>query len=308
MPRESRYPLPEEPGLSESGSPSLSVVVPAREGPGEVAELIAGMVPAARAVGAEVVVVGDVSESDFEPAEELRAVRLPVASMLALHQRGLEESRGEVVAIGEDHAVPRPEWWEAVIRAHRENPQAPAVAGCLVNATDSTLAGRANFLAFAAPWQPPMPTLPGHRPPPCSTLSFKRSTLEGVASKSPGWMEAELIPGLFAAGGIVADERIVVDHYQDHGSLWAIVNAFHSARSSYGYERERLSDAERRKVARWALSRLPRRLRGEARKAAAGRRMPIVEAALIALIALAAGIGAALGVTRGGGRSADRVA
>jgi hypothetical protein len=294
--------------LSGGESPPLSVVVPAREGFAEVAELMAGMVPAARAVGAEIVVVGDVEQADFADAEVLRLVRLPVADMLALHQRGLEEATGDVVAIGEDHAVPRPEWWEAVIRAHRENPQAPAVAGCLVNATDSTLAGRANFFAFAAPWQPPMPVLPDHRPPPCSALSFKRSALEGVASKSPGWMEAELIPELFATGGIVADERIVVDHHQDHGCLWSIFNAFHSARSSYGYERARLNDAERRKVARWALSWLPRRLRGEAREAAAGRRMPPTEAALIALIALAAGIGAALGVMRGGGRSADLVA
>jgi hypothetical protein len=294
--------------LNERQAPPLSVVVPAREGFAEVAELIAGMAPAARVVGAEVVVVGDVHQADFPTAEEVRLVRLPVPDMLALHQRGLEEARGDVVAIGEDHAVPRPEWWEAVIRAHRENPQAPAVAGCLVNATDGTLAGRANFLAFAAPWQPPMPALPDHRPPPCSTLSFKRATLEAVASKSPGWMEAELIPGLFAIGGIVADERIVVDHHQDHGSLWAIVNAFHSARSSYGYQRSRLTRAGRRKVARWALETLPARLRGEARQAAAGQPVPASEAALIALIALAAGIGAALGVTRGGGRSPDLVA
>ncbi|MDQ2629445.1 MAG: glycosyltransferase [Actinomycetota bacterium] len=293
--------------MSEREAPPLSVVVPAREGFAEVAELIAGMAPAARAVGAEVVVVGDVSEADF-PAEEVRLVRMPVPDMLALHQRGLEEARGDVVAIGEDHAVPRPEWWEAVIRAHRENPGAPAVAGCLVNATDDTLSGRANFLAFAAPWQPPMPALPGHRPPPCSTLSFKRSALEGVTAKSPGWMEAELIPGLFAAGGIVADERIVVDHYQDHGYLWSIFNAFHSARSSYGYQRSRLTGAGRKKVARWALETLPGRLRGEARKASAGRRMPFAESILVTLIALAAGIGAALGVMRGGGRSADLVA
>lgn len=294
--------------MSEGELPSLSVVVPAREGFAEVADLIDGMLPAARAVGAEIVVVGDVSESDFADAEEVRAVRMPVADMLALHQRGLEEARGEVVAIGEDHAVPRPQWWEAVIRAHREHPQAPAMGGCLVNATDGTLAGRANFLAFAAPWQPPMPTLPDHRPPPCSALSFKRSTLEGVESKSPGWMEAELIPGLFATGGIVADERIVVDHYQDHGCRWAVSNAFHSARASYGYQRSQLTGAQRRKVAGWVLAKLPCRLVGEARRATAGRRVPLVEAGLIAMIALAAGLGGVLGVMLGGGRSADLVA
>jgi hypothetical protein len=308
MPRGLRFPLPEDPGLAEGERPPLSVVVPAREGYAEVAELMAAMAPAAAAVGAEVVVVGDVSDADVDFAEELRAVRVPVADMQVLHQRGLEAARGEVVAIGEDHAVPRPEWWEAVIRAHREHPQAPAIAGCLVNATDDTLAGRANFLAFAAPWQPPMPALPAHRPPPSSTFSFKRSTLADIASKATGWLEAELIPGLFAAGEVVADDRIVVDHHQDHGSLWAVVNAFHSARSSYGYQRSQLTAAERREVARWALAKLPGRLRGEARRASAGRRVPGREAALIALIALAAGLGGAIGVTLGGGRSADLVA
>jgi hypothetical protein len=295
--------------LSDSASPPpLSVVVPAREGYAEVAELMAAMAPAAAAVGAEVVVVGDVGDADLDFAEELRAVRAPTSDMQVLHQRGLEAARGEVVAIGEDHAVPRPEWWAAVIRAHREHPKAPAIAGCLVNATDATLAGRANFLAFAAPWQPPMPTLPDHRPPPSSTFSFKRSTLAGIASKEPGWLEAELIPGLFAAGEIVADDRIVVDHHQDHGSLWAVTNAFHSARSSYGYQRSRLTAAERREVARWALARLPGRLRGEARKASGGRTAPSKETALIALISLAAGLGGAIGVTLGAGRSADLVA
>jgi hypothetical protein len=61
-------------------------------------------------------------------------------------------------------------------------------------------------------------------------------------------------------------------------------------------------------VARWVLTKLPGRLRGEARQASAGRRVPGRETALIALIALAAGLGGAIGVTLGGGRSADLVA
>src|SRR5262249_45304077 len=151
----------------------------------------------------------------------------------------LIEARGAIVAIGEDHAVPRPGWCEAVIRAHAERPEAPAIVGCLVNATDATVAGHANFLAFAAPWQPPMPTLPPKRPPPSSTLSLKRSALEGIEDEAPGWFEAGLLPALFEEGRLVADDRIVVDHHQDHGGLWSVVNAFHSARSSYGFERSK---------------------------------------------------------------------
>lgn len=288
--------------------PPLSVVIPVREGLAEIAPVLETLIPAAAAAGVEVVVIGELEPDATPPADLVRLIRMPVADMHLLRRRALAEARGELVAVGEDHAVPRADWCTAVIRAHAERPEAPAIAGCLVNATDATVAGRANFLAFASPWQPPMPDLPGGRPPPSSTLSFKRAALEGIGSRLPGWFEADLIPSLFAAGKMAADERIVVDHYQDHGSLWSIRNSYDSARSSYGYERAKLDPAARRTLARWAIANIPGRLRREARAGSAGRRLPVLEAALIALIALAAGIGGAAGTLRGPGRSAERVA
>jgi hypothetical protein len=293
--------------LDPEPRPPLSVVLPAREGFAEVAAVVDVLVPLAAEVGAELVVVGDVGDVE-SPAERVRLVHLPATDILALHHRGLEEARGEVVAIGEDHAMPRPDWCEAVIRAHAEHPEAPAVAGCLVNATDATLAGRANFLAFAAPWQPPMPALPPGRPPPASALSFKCAALAPVRSEAAGWLEANLIPTLFTSGGMVADERIVVDHHQDHGSFWSVRNAYDSARASYGYERSRLTPAERRELARWTLATVPGRLREEARAGLAGEPMTMPETVLVGLIAIAAGLGAAAGSLLGSGVSADRVA
>jgi hypothetical protein len=284
------------------------VVIPVREGLAEIAPVLERLIPAAEAVGAEVVVIGELGGERTPPGEAVRLIQMPIADILVLRRRGLAEARGEVVAIGEDHAVPRPDWCEAVIRAHAEHPEAAAAVGCLVNATDATVAGRANFLAFAAPWQPPMPTLPGGRPPPSSALSFKRAALEGIESKPPGWFEADLIPASFAAGEMVADERIVVDHHQDHGSLWSIRNAFDSACSSYGYERAKLDPAARLRLARWAIRGIPARLRGEAREGVRGARLPAREAALVALIALAAGLGAVTGTLLGPGGSAERVA
>jgi hypothetical protein len=308
----SKPPLPDDiaaraaVGLGEP-RPPLSVVIPVREGLAEIAAVLEALVLAAGQSGAELVVVGELGEAE-PPAEPVRLVPFPVADMLALRRRGLIEARGELVAIGEDHAVPRPGWCEAVIRAHAEHPEAAAVVGCLVNATDATLSGRANFLAFAASWQPPMATLPADRPPPSSTLSLKRTALAGIEAEGPGWFEADLIPSLFAEGRMVADARVVVDHYQDHGSLWSIRNAYDSARASYDYERSRLGPARRREFARWALANIPGRLRREAREAAGAAGMPVAERALISLIAAAAGIGGAAGTMRGPGRSADRVA
>ena len=288
--------------------PPLSIVVPARGGLAEAGPVLEALVPAADAIGAEVVIVGHAGATEPPVSDSVRLISMPVEDMLALRQRGMREARGDVVAVGEDHAVPRADWCEAVIRAHEEHPEAAAVVGCLVNATDATVPGRANFLAFAAAWQPPMPALPIGRPPPASSLSFKRDALEGIGSAAPGWLEAELIPSLFARGLMVADERVVIKHFQDHGIFWSIRNAFDSARSSYGYMRRRLNPASRRRLARWAIRGIPRQLRQEARDASRGAHIGVAESALIALIAIAAGLGGAAGTLLGPGRSQDRVA
>lgn len=292
---------------AERQRPRLSVVIPARDGLAEIAPVLEALLPIAEANGVEIVVVGGV-DGEEPPAAAVRLVPMPDADLYALRRRGMAEASGEVIAVGEDHAVPRQGWCEAVIRAHEENPDAAAVVGALVNATDSTLAGRANFLAFAAAWQPPLTELPVRRPPPSSTLTIKREALNGIESESLGWLESALIPNLFAKGMMVADGRVTVDHYQDHGSLWSIRNAFDSARASYGYHYRRFALSRRRRIARWAVRGIPRRLLEEAREASAGGPIGRSESVLIALIALAAGLGGATGALLGPGRSPQRVA
>jgi hypothetical protein len=286
--------------------PRLSVVIPVREGLAEAADVLETLTPLAKAAGAELVVVGG-DQVDEPPPEPVRLIPMPTPDILALRRRGMLEARGEIVAIGEDHAVPRKDWFYAVIRAHAERSEA-VVVGCLVNATDATLAGRVNFLSFAAPWQPPMSTLPGDRPPPCSALSFKRSALRGIESNPPGWLEATLMSSLFADGEMAADDRIVVDHFQDHGVVWSVKNAFHGPRAAYGAERARLTPADRRRVARWAIRNIPGGRLREAREGTRGTRMTALELTLVGAMGIAAGLGGALGTMFGPGRSADRVA
>ncbi len=293
-----------EPGTER---PPLSVAIPARGGLAEAEPALDALVPAVRELGVEVVVVGG-PEPPAPPPDGVRVVAMPVADLLVLRHRAILESSGEVIAIGEDHAVPRPGWSQAVLRAHAEHPEVPSVAGCLVNATDATISARANFLAFAAEWQPPLPEMPSVRPPPASAVTVKRSVVEGIAERPPGWFEADLLPALFDEGRMVADERILIDHFQDRGALWAARNAFDGARASYGYLHGVLAGPQRRHTARWTLDGLARRARRQARAAAGGRRMSARESALVTAIGVANGLGGTTGILFGPGRSADRVA
>jgi hypothetical protein len=153
-----------------------------------------------------------------------------------------------------------------------------------------------------------MPELPDLRPPPTSTISVKRGAVEALTERPLGWFEAELLPTLFADRLIVADDRIVVDHYQDHGAGWSVRNGFHSARASYGRARDDLSWRERLRVARWTLDGIARRVRRQARAATTEAPMGHLESGLVTAIGVANGLGGTVGTLAGPGRSADRVA
>jgi hypothetical protein len=279
---------------------ALSVIVAVREGLDEIEPVLRALEPQAERTGTELIVVG---RAEGPASGPVRVVRVEDDDIFRMRLLGIQAARGEIVAIGEDHAVPRPDWCEAVIRAHAERPDVPAIAGCLVNATDDTLSGRGNFLAFAAPFQPPMAVLPPRRPPPLSTLSLKREALAEL-DDTLGRFEAVLVPRLFAEGRILADDRIVVDHYQDHGVLWSVVNGFHGSRSAYGYLHSDDSRSQRLRDARWSLANWPRQIVHEARAARGGGR----EMAMVALVATAVGLGGAVGSLTGPGRSPQRVA
>jgi hypothetical protein len=279
--------------------PPLSVVIPAREGLAEVGSVLEALLPQAKRTGAEVLVVGPPNG----PAPEgVRLLELEDDDIFRLRMAGLEQARGEIVAIGEDHAVPRPDWCEAVLRAHAERPEIPAIAGCLANATDRRASARGNFFAFAAPFAPPMPALPAERPPPVSALSLKRSVLE-EASESLGHFETVIVPGLLREGRMAADDRIVVEHYQDLGLLETLAAGFHAARGGYGYLRQRQTPRQRLGQARWALLNWPRRTIRDARPAARG-----ADLAVVALYGVAVGLGGAFGALAGPGRSPARIA
>jgi len=296
-------------GASDRGqtrTPTLSVVLATREPWLAVARNLEPLAEEIRAVDGELIVVG-VHGEHVDAAPPVRVISTPERDLMELHSLGVRAARGAIVAMAEDHAAPEPGWCQAVLRGHRDHPEAAAVVGCLINATDDTVAGRANFLTFAAPFTPPMPTLRASRPPPLGVLSFKRSALAPVNDR-PGRLEADLVPRLFADGCLAVDDRVRILHYQDHGALWAVRNAYWVARAGYGYAEDRRDPRRRREVLRWIPTHMPQRIWHEARAAYRPVRGEHGELAIVACCAVAATVGAMVGTFAGPGEAAGRSA
>jgi hypothetical protein len=281
--------------------PPLSIVLPARGGFPEVEAVLETLHPQVEATGAEVVVVGSGADGDFP--DWVRHVSTADPDPYRLRLRGLEETRGAIVAVGEDHAFPRPFWCEAVIRAHAEHPDVPAVAGALFNGTGERAVDRAYFRQFASP---------GSRRSSPSTLIALRHTrrsreaLSGV--RRPGEFEGALLPLLSTAGGIATDDRIELEHHQALGMPRSLLNVFRVGRASYGYGRGWLSWRERPRAVWKVLPTVALRQTREARQPRGGERVPRREVAMAAMLATATAIGCMVGILFGVGRSAERTA
>ncbi len=291
------------PAAPTAGDLPLSVVVASREGPAALRAQIDPLVPQIREIGGEIVLVTAVGDSTTFADDVVVHLVVADANMLALRRAGFARARGRVIAVGEDHAVPAPDWAAAIIRAHDEHPDAPAVVGCLVNATDATVAGRANFIGFAAAFTPPLTSI--DRPPPVSVTSFKRGALDGAAD-NPGGIESQLLPRLFDEGQLALDDRIVAWHHQDHGAWWTLTNAFSNTRANYGYAQP-AGAGERRAVTRWIVTTM---LVRQWREAWSARRefRSVADPVFTALVCLATTAGALVGNLGGPGRAAEHVA
>jgi len=289
---------------SDGARPSLSLVVPTRHTWETLAPHFDPFLPELRAVGAELVVVGLGGITPTATPAGVRAIADREPDMLRLRLRALREARGAIIALGEDHSIPAPDWPRAVLQAHAEHEGVPAIVGCLVNAAERTVAGRANFLAFAGPYAPPMPVVPDWRPPPLATLSFKHEVLDGLDER-PGSLDG-LANRLFDEGQMIADDRVVILHAQDLGVTGSIRNAFTVTRAAYGYATDRLEPGRRSETVRWVVTHLPSMVWHAARDNQPPTRSRRAELMIVAAMAGANAAGAVLGSLAGPGRAPNR--
>lgn len=135
----------------------------------------------------------------------------PSMSVPELRTRGLEEARGDIIVVTEDHCVPPRHWLAAIAAAFRRAPPGTlAVGGCVENGVNSRALDWATFLCeYAACMEPILEGrttwLPG------MNVAYRRVALAGVARSllTQGFWETTLHPhlarreqGLYATNAI----------------------------------------------------------------------------------------------------------
>jgi GT2 family glycosyltransferase len=111
-----------------------SIVIPTRGRPAYLEVALSSIVPQARAVGAEVLVIDDAGASPEgrEQARRLGARYEPHEHRLGLNvarNTGVERSGGELVVFVDDDVEAGPGWLEALLTAAREHPDVDVLAG-----------------------------------------------------------------------------------------------------------------------------------------------------------------------------------
>jgi hypothetical protein len=218
-------------------TPPLTIVIATTQRWPEVQPCLDSIHDEAAALGAEVLVLDNTGDG-FPPeaAERYPAVTAITehgASVFRLRSLGLARARGEVVAITEDHCIPRPGWCAGLLRAHAEHPDVAAIGGPVENGARRRFSDWALFLNNHAPFVPPVAggEVAGLDR---ANIAYKRRVLP-TAPSPEGRGEPFLDERLAAAGErFRLEPDLVSDHVQSLGMGGTLSIAFHNGRAVAG--------------------------------------------------------------------------
>jgi hypothetical protein len=230
-------------------SDRLSIVIATTHPWPEIRETLESLREQAAAHEAEILVVdGDGAgfpETEARRHPNVRVLKRPGASVFALRAHGISQSRGEVVAITEDHCRVPPDWCARILDAHRRHPEAAAIGGAVENGATSTLVDWANFALVFSPFMPPIQDGDSETIALQANISYKRRVLPSDPG-GLGMMEMLFNQELLQRGErLVADGGILVHHHQSRGFLRTCASHFHNGRSIAGFRLADLTGLER---------------------------------------------------------------
>jgi len=229
--------------VSDSGTP-LSVVIATGEGWPEVKRLIKSLSHDAESMGAEIIVAdgsGRSAPGRGEVSGGVRWIQSVGDSVFVLYAIGLHAAAGDVVALTEDHAQPRPGWLEAILRAHGRHPEAAAIGGAIENGSTGHLIEWASYFTTQGPHMAPLGDRRVRMTTNEANVSYKRWALERHdPDDGSGFMAILYNRRLAEAGEMLrVDDRIVVDHFETTGLGWTTSIHFHNGRTISGFRRAR---------------------------------------------------------------------
>jgi len=208
------------------------------------------------AAGGEVI-VADGSGRTAPTDEEIAALGGPVtwlskagASVFQLRLAAYRASRGEVVAVTEDHCYVAPDWVERHLAAHERFPEAGVVGGAVLNGTDQKLVDWAAFFLTQGPFMPPLQNGLAPRVSGPANCSYKRRVLERLGGDDEqGVIDFLELPEALDGERLVADDTIRVLHHQSQGLWGTSLAEFDNGRTIAGYRRREMERGDWLRIA-----------------------------------------------------------
>jgi hypothetical protein len=285
----------------ESGEFALSVLIAATHDDKALRELLEVLAPQISAVGGEVL-VGDGSPDGITSAPV--ALRNPDTDVFALRGELLSLARGRIIAMTEDHVRMPATYCEQLLTLHERHPGAEVIAGPVENGSRGRIRDWANFFCTFSAFMTPLPEHTQRCPPPVN-LSLKRTAVEGVRL-ARGEFEFSWMPAMNAAGAVLLDDTVVVEHVQSEPFRHHVLAHFHNGRTTGGLSRAGMPGRMRaRMIARSFV--MPFRLFGqvyrEILRRPERRRPGVLAAPFVFVLQCAHAFGEMVGYIRGPGTS-----
>ena len=218
----------------------LSVIVATTQGWPIISPCIESLKDQVGEVGGELLVLdaSGLDAPDLEP--HVRWLSFPSSmSVFQLRHAGYEISRGEIVAMTEDHCRPAADWCQRTLALHAEHPEAAAIGGALENGTPDHLVDWAAFVVTQVPFVAPLPNGPVTRTTGASNVSLKRRAVERLPSHPEfGTIELFDVAAVVTDGEVLyQDDSLVVRHDQSMGIVGTSATEFHNGRTVGGFRR-----------------------------------------------------------------------
>lgn len=199
------------------------------------------------AAGGEVIV----ADGSGEPAptdEQMAAVggpivwlSMPGSSVYQLRLAAYQASRGEIVAVTEDHCYVAPDWIERILAAHAAFPEAGVIGGSVQNGTDRRSIDWAAFFLTQGPFMVPLENGLTDRVSGAANCSYKRRVIERLGGDAEqGVIDFLELPEALEGERLAADDSIRVLHHQSPGFARLSLAEFDNGRTIAGYRRREM--------------------------------------------------------------------